>query len=260
MFGTRQEGEEPRELFAQARTTYESGENRKTPVRLYARIGRGSQLKVAAEDAQGTGGQVEGPCPRRRRTSPHPGEGGGPAGPHGGTPLHCEKVTARVEKGPVPPPVRPERSAPPGAGGALAAALRPPERRTGEYHPGVRYENPKAPPALTVSVRRAEQITPELLARQPDRVYLPCEEGAACPDAVRRCQEAGVTVAVLLPRVCWDRELPLLEKQLEAVKELGVRRPWRAAPGTGCAGPGSGASRCGATSAWGCTTARPSRS
>ena len=58
MFGTRQEGEDPRELFAQARTTYESGENRKTPVRLYAWIQAGEPAQVAAEDSQGRVVQV----------------------------------------------------------------------------------------------------------------------------------------------------------------------------------------------------------
>ena len=39
MFGTRQEEKEPRELYAQARTTYENNaENRKEPVRMYALI------------------------------------------------------------------------------------------------------------------------------------------------------------------------------------------------------------------------------
>ena len=39
MFGTRQEEKEPRELYAQARSTYENGaENRKEPVRMYALI------------------------------------------------------------------------------------------------------------------------------------------------------------------------------------------------------------------------------
>ena len=42
MFGTRQEEKEPRELYAQARSTYENGvENRKEPVRMYALIQRG---------------------------------------------------------------------------------------------------------------------------------------------------------------------------------------------------------------------------
>ena len=224
MFGTRQEGEDPRELFAQTRTTYESGENRKTPVRLYAWIQAGEPAQVAAEDAQGRVVQVEGPVPEQAVNVPLTREKvEGQLGRTGGTPFHCEKATARVDEG---------LSLPLSALNALRRQVleklsqeraRPPERKTGEYHPGVRYENPKAPPALTVSVRRAEQITPELLALKPERIYLPCDEGAACPDAVRRCQEAGVAVSVQLPRICWDRELSQLEQQLNAVKELGVQ-------------------------------------
>ena len=182
MFGTRQEGEDPRELFAQARTTYESGENRKTPVRLYAWIQAGEPAQVAAEDAQGRVVQVEGPVPEAAVNVPLTREKvEGQLGRTGGTPFHCEKATARVDEG---------LSLPLSALNALRRQAleklsqeraRPPERKTGEYHPGVRYENPKAPPALTVSVRRAEQITPELLAMKPERIYLPCDEGGGLP-------------------------------------------------------------------------------
>ena len=44
--------QEPRELFAQARATYESGENRKEPVRMYAMLRRGEPAQVAVQDAQ----------------------------------------------------------------------------------------------------------------------------------------------------------------------------------------------------------------
>ena len=51
------------ELYAQARSTYESGENRKEPVHLYAMIRAGEPAQVAAEDAQGRMARVEGPVP-----------------------------------------------------------------------------------------------------------------------------------------------------------------------------------------------------
>ena len=224
MFGTRQEEAEPRELFARARTTYESGENRKVPVRLYARIRGGEKAQVAAQDLQGRVARVEGPVPQEAVNVPLTREKvEGQLGRTGGTPFACERVTAQVEEG---------LSLPLSALNALRrqaleelGKLRsvPPERKSGEYHPGVRYENPGEPPVLTLSVSRAEQITPALLAGKPARVYIPCGEGAACPDAVRLCQEAGAEVCALLPRVCWDRELPQLRQQLEAMRELGVR-------------------------------------
>ena len=70
MFGTRQEEEPPRELYAQARATYENGENRKEPVRMYAMLRAGEPAQVAAEDALGHVARVEGPPPSPVRRSP----------------------------------------------------------------------------------------------------------------------------------------------------------------------------------------------
>lgn len=97
MFGTAQEEQAPVELYAQARSTYESGENRKEPVHLYAMIRAGEPAQVAAEDAQGRMARVEGPVPEAGgERPPDPGEGGGSAQPApGGTPFTCEKLTVR---------------------------------------------------------------------------------------------------------------------------------------------------------------------
>ena len=100
MFGTRQEEAEPRELFAQARATYESGENRKTPVRLYAWLQTGEPAQVAAEDEQGRLARVEGPVPEAAVNVPLTREKvEGQLGRTGGTPFHCETATARVDEG-----------------------------------------------------------------------------------------------------------------------------------------------------------------
>ena len=217
MFGTRQEEQAPVELYAQARSTYESGENRKEPVHLYAMIRAGEPAQVAAEDAQGRMARVEGPVPEAAVNVPLTREKvEGQLSRTGGTPFTCEKLTVRVEEGlslPLSALNALRRQVLDQLGQARAAL---PERRRGEYHPGVRYENPREAPALTVSVRSGEQVTRELLALGPARLYLPCDEGAACPDVVRRCLDAGVEPVALLPRVCWDRELEIL-------KGLGVR-------------------------------------
>ncbi len=224
MFGTRQEEQAPVELYAQARSTYESGENRKEPVYLYAMIRAGEPAQVAAEDAQGRMARVEGPVPEAAVNVPLTREKvEGQLSRTGGTPFTCEKLTVRVEEGlslPLSALNALRRQVLDQLGQARAAL---PERRRGEYHPGVRYENPREAPALTVSVRSGEQVTQELLALRPARLYLPCDEGVACPDVVRRCLDAGVEPAALLPRVCWDRELPQLLRELETLKGLGVR-------------------------------------
>ena len=223
MFGVRQESEPPRELYAQARTTYESGENRKELIRMYAMIRTGEPAQVAAQDLLGNVARVEGAVPEAAVNVPLTAEKvEGQLKRTGGTPYECEKVTAYVDEG---------LSLPLSALNALRRqALEelsrqrglPPRREKGEFHPGVRYENPKGAPQITLSVRSAQQITPALLALQPARIYLPSDEGAACPDAIRACQEAGVEVAVLLPRICWDREKNKLEQELKVFQDLGV--------------------------------------
>ena len=75
---------------------------------------------------------------------------------------------------------------------------------------------------FTVSLRTASQLSAELLKLKPALIYLPADEGAAHPEAVKRCMQAGVPVAASLPRICTDGELPRLERDLIALGELGV--------------------------------------
>ena len=59
---------------------------------------------------------------------------------------------------------------------------------------------------ISLSVRAAGQVSPELLRLAPALLYLPAGEGAAHPEVVEQAQKAGVRVAALLPRICTDRE------------------------------------------------------
>ncbi len=225
MFGTRQEEQPPFELYAQARTTYESGENRKEPVRMYARIRAGVPAQVAVEDILGHVATVDGPIPECAVNVPLTREKvEGQLTRTGGTPYLCEKCTVQVEDG---------LSLPLSALNALRRQVLEelssqrtalPKRTSEEFHAGVRYENPQTPPEWVVSVHCAEQVTEELIQCKPAMLYLPVEEGAACPEVIQRCHEAGVEVAVILPRICWDRELPQLKSQMELVQRAGVKQ------------------------------------
>ena len=97
-----------------------------------------------------------------------------------------------------------------------------PQRRHGVFKPGARYENYRGEPNVYVSLRRAGQITFELIKARPDRITLPVEEIAAHPDGVRGAVERGIPVAAVLPRICFDRELPKLREELDICKEAGV--------------------------------------
>ena len=223
MFGTRQEEREPKELYAQARASYEGGENRKEPVRLYALIQPGQPAQVAAEDKAGRLARVEGPVPEAARNAPLSREKvEGQLQRTGGTPFGCEKATAKVAEG-LSLPLSALNDLRRRALEELARQRQqPPQRRQEPFQPGVRYDNQKEPPVFTLSLRTAGQLSADLLRLKPALIYLPADEGAAHPEAVVRCQKAGVPVAAVLPRICTDRELPQLERDLIALRELGV--------------------------------------
>ena len=223
MFGVRQEEKEPRELFAQARASYENGEHRKEPVRFYALIEPGQPAQVAAQDKEGRVAQAEGPVPEEARNVPLTREKvEGQLQRTGGTPYVCQKALARVSDG---------LSLPLSALNELrrrvlddlsAQRVALPRRRKEPFRPGVRYENQKEPPRITVSLSRLDQLSGELLARKPALIYLPAQEAAENPQALERCQQAGVPVAALLPRICSDSETQTLEDALVALRRLGM--------------------------------------
>ena len=168
MFGVRLEEPEPKELFARARATYENGENRKEPVEFFAQTLAGQPAQAAVRDREGHLVTVEGPVPEPAVNVPLTREKvEGQLSRTGGTPYACQKVLARVDEG---------LSVPLSALNAMRrqaleelsrqrVAL--PERRTGPFRPGVRYEDRRQPPVFTLSLRSLEQISSGLLALSP---------------------------------------------------------------------------------------------
>lgn len=221
MFGVREEEKEPRELFAAARNTYQSGEAQRVPVTFYAMIRPGEPARVGVEDPQGRVVTVEGQVPEAARTRPLTPEAvETQLSRTGGTPYRCAKVRALVEDGLSLPLAALNALRREALDGLTKQREEPPRRRQGEYHPGARYENRKEPPELTISVRTAEQVTKELLDLGPAMVYIPLEELAAHPEKAQA--PAGTKIGVILPRVAWDREMGQVEEQLRQVKDLGV--------------------------------------
>jgi len=224
MFGVREETAEPKELFAQARTLYQNHDNPRLPVTFYAMIRAGEPIQVGVRDRDGHVVTAAGAVPEKALTKPlTPQVVETQLSRTGGTPYLCREVKALVE---------PDLSLPVAALNALRREVlegltqvrsRQKPASLGEFHPGVRYENPKEPPQVTVSLRRLDQLSPELLNRKPDLLYLPLEEAAAHPDKVRHAAERlPGKVGVTLPRVCWDRERKGLEKELAVLRQAGV--------------------------------------
>ena len=232
MFGIRREEAEPKELFAQARSTYENGENRKEPVRMYAMIRAGQPAQVGVEDKQGRVATVAGPVPEAAVNVPLTADKvEGQLSRTGGTPFGCEKATAFVEDG-LSLPLSALNSMRRDVLDQLSRQrVEMPPRRQNPFKAGVRYENPKQPPVFTVSVRTAEQMTSELLGLKPALLYLPAQEGAAHPEKVELAQKLGVPVCTVLPRIFWDSEQDAVVRDLMKMQELGVNQALTATPG-----------------------------
>ena len=224
MFGVREEAPEPRELFSQARSQYQSGELQRVDVTLYAMVRPGEPVQVGVRDGEGRVATAAGPVPEAARTKPLTAEAvEKQLARTGGTPYRCAKVRALVEPG---------LSVPVAALNALRREVleeltrqrgaAPEAPRTGPFHAGVRYENRREPPVLTVALRSAGQLTPALCDLKPALVYLPAEELAAHPEAAGTVLNAGIRLGVVLPRICWDREREELDRQLEAARRLGA--------------------------------------
>lgn len=132
MFGVREETREPKELFAAARNTYQSGEAQRVPVTFYAMLRPGEPARVGVEDPDGRVATVEGPVPEAARTRPLTAEAvTTQLSRHRRHPLPL-RAGARPGGGePVPPPGRPQRPAAGGPGEALRpeAGAAPPPRR-----------------------------------------------------------------------------------------------------------------------------------
>jgi len=222
MFGVREEEREASELFARAKAAYQT-ESQRVSVTFYALMRSNEPVRVGVEDSGGRVATAAGPVPEPARTHAVTlEEVTAQLSKTGGTPYRCDKVRALVE---------PDLSLPLSALNALrrdvleqlsAQRTAPPRRRREQFHAGVRYETRKKAPILTISLRKAEQLTGELLAMKPALIYLPSEEIAACPDKIGAALSSGVSIAVSLPRIAGDSELPKLRQELAAARDLGI--------------------------------------
>ena len=220
MFGTRPENaQEPKDLFAQAKAAYEKGDRRTVPVRFACALRSGVPCTLTAETEDGHSVTVTGPVPEAARSRAVTAEElEDRLRKTGGTAYRCEAVTAEVDEG---------LSLPASAVNALRrdtlAALTevrtaPPSRRELPVPPPPAGDCAASKPQFTVSVTTAAQLTPELLALGPARVYVPLELLAA----FSALPEADTEWCAILPRVWRDRDETELRRWLDRAKALGV--------------------------------------
>ena len=220
MFGTRPENApDPKELFAQAKAAYENGDQRTVPVRFACTVRAGAPCTLTAETEDGRAVTVTGPVPEAARSRAVTAEElCQRLRKTGGTAYRCKAVTAEVDEG---------LSLPASAVNALRrdalaaltdARTAPPQRRELPVPPPPAGDRAAAAPRFTVSVTTAAQLTPQLLALGPARVYVPLELLAA----FTALPEADTEWCAILPRVWRDRDEAELRRWLDRAKALGV--------------------------------------
>ena len=215
MFGTRPENApEPKELFAEARETYENGrENRKVPVDLRLTVRRGEPVRLEAACPGGGTASVQGQPPEEARNRAVTAEElRERLGKTGGTVFAAADIRVELDEGLMvtASAVNALRRE------ALEALARQrtalPVRREREAAPLPDAPEGAAEMALTCSIARAEQLTPALLAERPAIIYIPAE----LLDHMDLSPYAGMTeFCAVLPRVFRTAD----EKPLRALLE-----------------------------------------
>ena len=222
MFGIRQDTRDDPQWLQAARQSFEAGETPLVDLKFRAVVTvDGSSL--TATDPEGRTCTVNGPRPELARNIALTGEMlAQRVAKTGGTPYRCVEVRTRVDPGLI----------------ISAAAVNAMRRDVLNQLTALRarradfpinppksvpdYRGPKDLPGLTVQVTTREQLTPNLLNSETAMLYVPLHILAADPEMTGLLVQRG-RLAVVLPRIVHDGEMPKLKKDLALLQSIGVK-------------------------------------
>lgn len=222
MFGVREEGQEDTAWAQAARQTYETGENPRVILSFRAVVtAEGSSLTVT--DPEGRTCQVTGPIPERARTYALTGEAlAQRIAKTGGTPYLCGEVRTRVDPGLILPAAAINAMRRDVLNQLTALRARREDYPVMKSKPVPMMKGPSGLPGLTVQVTTREQLTPYLLNSETAMLYVPLhilmEDRAVTERLIQRGR-----LAVALPRIVHDGELPKIKAALTALAALGIK-------------------------------------
>ena len=136
----------------------------------------------------------------------------------GGTAYRCEAVSVTLEDGLSVSAAAVNALRRDALANLTALRIAPPKRRVLSVPPVPNEASYAGEPGLTCSLVRQEQLTPELLALRPERVYLPLE----LFETLDALPEFDGEYCAVLPRVWRDGDEPYFLELLEKAKCLGV--------------------------------------
>ena len=222
MFGIRQDTRDDPQWLQAARQSFEAGETPLVDLKFRAVVTvDGSSL--TATDPEGRTCTAAGPRPELARNIALTGEMlAQRVAKTGGTPYRCVEVRTRVDPGLI----------------ISAAAVNAMRRDVLNQLTALRarradfpinppknvpdYRGSKGLPGLTVQVTTREQLTPNLLNSETAMLYVPLHILAADPEMTSLLVKRG-RLAVALPRIVHDGEMPKLRKDLAMLQSIGVK-------------------------------------
>ena len=221
MFGTRPENARwPEDWFSEIRARYEKENLRLVPLALNCTIRAGEPMTLTAEDADGHRVTVTGAVPEAARSRAVTAEEVETRlRKTGGTAFSVTQCAVALDGGLAV------------SAGTLNALRREalaqmeaqrtavPKRRVFDFVPPTIVKNGADKPFLTVSLHRAEQLSEELIALAPARVYVPVELLAQ----LDLSSHLGRTeFFAVLPRIYRTQDEPILRALLEDAAKKGV--------------------------------------
>lgn len=222
MFGVREEGQEDTAWLQAARQSYEAGETQRVDLRFRAVVtAEGSFLTVT--DPEGRMCQVSGSMPEQARTYALTGEAlAQRVAKTGGTPYRCVEVRTRVDPGLTLSAAAINAMRRDVLNQLTALRARREEHSIQKAKAVPFFKGPSGLPGLTVQVTTREQLTPYLLNSETAMLYVPLhilmEDRAVTERLIQRGR-----LAVALPRIVHDGEMPKIKAALKALAALGVK-------------------------------------
>lgn len=224
MFGIREDTEEDKQLLAEARATYENGENARVDVTFYAIIRKDEPAQIAVQDADGHVCKATGPVPEEAMVRSLTQEAlAERLGKTGGTPYRCTQVKAVIDDGITLSAAAVNAMRRDVLAELTAQRGRAAFRTLGTYMPEAKEHGVFDKPELTVFVRSFAQITQRMLAMRPSVLYVPLSVLAEHPELPAQVS-VETQLAAVLPRVVWSGENAHLAEQLKKVYDMGVRQ------------------------------------
>lgn len=222
MFGIHENVPEDEAFLQSARQSYEAGETQLVDLSFYAFVGvDGSYL--TATDPQGRTCRSDGPMPELARTLPLTGQAlAQRVAKTGGTPYRAAQIRTHVEPGLIIPAASINAMRRDVLNQLTALRARRDEQPIRHPKPVPTVRNPREQPGLTVQVTTREQLTPSLLNTEMAMLYVPLHILNADDALTLRLVQRG-RLAVALPRIAHDGEMPRITAALAKLRELGVR-------------------------------------